>query len=84
MLSPIEAALAFEAPVDPRGALRRSARALLLSRMVALFARAAPAQQAARFWSSFHALPAASRRRVLDAPSVWGRVLQDLESDVAP
>ena len=84
MLSPIKAVLALEAPVDPRGALRRSARAMLLSRIEAIFARAAPAQQAAGFWSSFQALPAASRRRVLDAPSVWGRVLQDLESDVAP
>ena len=80
----IEATLAWRAPADPRGAARRRARALLLTRIEALFARAAPPQEGARFRELLAAMPPSSRRRLLDAPSIWGRILRDLDSDVTP
>ncbi len=76
--------LAWRAPADPGGALRGRARVSLLHQIEALFARAAPPEEGARFRALFAALPPASRRRLLDAPSLWGQVLLDLDSDVTP
>lgn len=84
VISDLPRVLSFRAPADPRGALRRRARALLLSRIEALFCRAAPAEAWATFQEGFAALSPAGQRRLLSAPALWGQILQDLESDVEP
>lgn len=80
----IAAVLAWRARADPHGRLRRRARVLLRTRIEALFDRAAPPEVGAQFRSLFEALPPAGRRRLLDTPDLWGRILQDLDADTSP
>lgn len=83
-LPDLAAVLAWREPADPRGHLRRRARTLLRSRIDGVLARAAPAWVGDNFRARFFALPVRARRRLLDDPELWGRVLVDLESEVQP
>lgn len=83
LTSRIPAVLSWRAPADPRGDLRRRARAEIRARLERLLARGAPPQEVARLLDAIDALPAAGRRRLFGAPELCGRVIEDLDLDLS-
>lgn len=82
LLARVPEVLAWSAPADPGGALRRRAQAEIRARLEGQLRASAPAEVVDQLLGALDALPAAGRARLLGSPALVGQVMLDFGLDL--